>query len=187
VFRDAELGQSTSESEKKSGNSLSEEERKEDVELVSGFFLIILGIIVGYFASVAAGSPNALGISILFKAVIKEVTHFPILPTLRQADKLTRATGFLVLIPLTVIIYPLMLTRYRRWLRKQVRFSLVRELTAVFFLLLWPVAASWIINPPSFLDPTTQMIQRLTGVLYVIINWSYFLYKTRSVRRGFFY
>jgi len=168
-------------------DSVSDEERKEDMELITGFFLIILGIILGYFGSAAAASPNALGVSILIRAVIREVMHFPLVPTFRQAELLARALGFLFLMPISVIVYPLMLARYRRWLRTQIRFSLVRELIELFFLLFWPIAALWIVAPPAFLDTATQNIQRVVGLVYVAVNWSYFLIKTRSVRRGFFY
>jgi hypothetical protein len=172
---------------KQNERSLSEEEKQEDIQLINNFFLVLLGIVLGYFASAAASAPNSLGITVLILAVEKEIAHFPILPNLHQLDVLARATGFLILLPVTVIIFPLMLTRYIRWLKTQTNISLVRELTELFFLLFWPIGALWAINPSVFASENAQIIQRFIGFWYVAINLLLFFYKTRSVRRGFFY
>jgi hypothetical protein len=178
---------SASNSKEQKDVDLSDEEKQENIELINNFFLIILGIVLGYFAAYATASPTVVGISVLIKALTKEATHFPILPTLHQADILSRAIGFLLLLPIAVILFPLMLTRYIRWLKTRNKIFLARELTELFFLLFWPVAALWIFSPPLTLDETSQSIQRLIGVVYVAANIGYFLYKTRSVRRGFLY
>ena len=79
-----------------------------------------------------------------------------------------------------------MLSRYVRWLKKQQRVSLVKELTELFFLLFWPIAALWAVNPSIYLNGTAQNVQRLIGIAYLVINLFFFYYKTRSARRGLF-
>jgi hypothetical protein len=165
----------------------SPEEKQENIELIKNFFLIVLGLVLGYFASYAAGSPDVIGISVLIRAFTKEATHFPILPTIHQLDILSRGIGFLILVPTTIILFPLMITRYVRWLRTQPNIPLARELTGLFLLLFWPIAALWIFSPPLTIDETSQNVQRVLGLVYVVANLSYFSYKTRSVKRGFLY
>lgn len=171
-------------SEVKRDDKQTVEERAENLEIIKDFFLIVLGISLGYFGSVAVSRPSVVGIGVLITAVEVEVTHFPILPNLHQFDTVTRATGFLILLPVSVIIYPLILSRYNRWLRTQANVSLMRELVRLFFLLFWPIAAFWIFDPETFLSESGQITARLIGVFYVLFNLGFFFYTTRSVRRG---
>ncbi|HZW55887.1 MAG TPA: hypothetical protein VFF30_06325 [Nitrososphaerales archaeon] len=166
-------------------NAVAEEEKKENFTIVRDFFLMVLGIIFGYFASYSISSPGVVGIGVLINSATFAVIHFPVFPTLSEIDILARAIGFLFLVPISVMLYPLIYTRYLRWLRQQSSISLVRELTRCFFLLFWPLAPIWAISPQLSLDPVDQAIQRALGLIYVVFNLGFFFYKTRSARRGF--
>jgi len=181
------LSEARSESKEDQEETGGEDEKSQNLEIMRDFFLMVLGIVFGYFASYAISNPSLVGISILIAALTKEITHFPILPSLIQLDRLTRAVGFLILVPVSVILYPLIFARYLRWLRLEQKISLVREITRIFFLMIWPLIAIWIISPQPFLSSTDQIIQRGIGVAYISLNLGFFYYKTRKARRGFLY
>ena len=50
------------ESKEKKEEELTAEEKKENIELINDFFLIVLGIVLGYFAAYATASPTVVGL-----------------------------------------------------------------------------------------------------------------------------